>query len=143
MRNVPRSRQISATRRAQDLLAQARDAYKAERIGAALELCEILETTYKDVLEGRQGAELAAEIRANPEKLSIACQHLNERLASMYAALGETWVKKGDREQAVTYYEKAVKAAPASTVARDAQAKLTGLLLKPPAIPTNFQKPDK
>ena len=131
------------TRRAQDLLAQAREAYKSERVSAALELCEILETTYKDLAEGRQGLELAGEIRANPEKMAIACQNLNERLASLYASLGETWMQKGDREQAAAYFDKAVKAAPASAVGRDAQAKLTGLSPKPPAVPTNFQKPDR
>jgi tetratricopeptide (TPR) repeat protein len=131
------------SRRAQDLLAQSREAFKAEKYGTALELCEILETTYKDLAEGRQGAELAGEVRSSPDKLAVACEHLNERLATMYATLGDTWLKKGDKEQAAAYFEKAVRAAPASLAARDAQGKLTGLLLKPPAIPTKFQKTDK
>jgi len=131
------------SRRAQDLLAQAREAFKAEKYGPALELCEILETTYKDLAEGRLGADLASEVRSSPDKLAVACEHLNERLATMYATLGDTWLKKGDKEQAAAYFEKAVRAAPASLAARDAQGKLTGLLLKPPAIPTKFQKTDK
>jgi tetratricopeptide (TPR) repeat protein len=130
-------------RRATDLLAQAREAFKAEKYSAALELCEILETTYKDLPEGKQGSALAGEIRSSPEKLAVACEHLNERLASMYATLGDTWLKKGEREQAAAYFEKAVRAAPASLVARDAQTKLTTLSGKPPAIPTGFKKPEK
>ena len=39
--------------------------------------------------------------------------------------------------------EKAVRAAPASLVARDAQLKLTTLSTKPPTIPTGFAKPEK
>lgn len=131
------------SRRAQDLLAQARQAYKSERYYVALELCGILETTYKDLPEGREGAELAAEIRSSPDKLASACEHLNERLASMYATLGDTWLKKGDKDQAAAYFEKSVKAAPTSLAARDAQSKLADILLKPPAIPTKFQKPEK
>jgi Tfp pilus assembly protein PilF len=68
---------------------------------------------------------------------------LNERLAAMYAALGETWLKKGDKDQAAACLEKAIRAAPASLTAREAQARLTSLSGKPPAIPTQYQKPEK
>jgi tetratricopeptide (TPR) repeat protein len=139
----PEFKASQRARRAQDLLAQARAAFKAEKYSAALELCEILETTYKDSVEGRQGSDLAAEIRSSPERLSKAAELLNERLASMYASLGDTWLKKGDKEQAAAYFEKAVRAAPASLAARDAQSKLTGLTTKTPAVPTQFQKPEK
>jgi tetratricopeptide (TPR) repeat protein len=131
------------SRRALDLLAQAREAFKAEKYTAALELSEILETTYKDLPEGRQGADLAGSIRSSPDKLALACEHLNERLASMYATLGETWLKKGERDLAAANFERAVRAAPASLVARDAQLKLTSLSNKPSAIPTGYQKPEK
>lgn len=131
------------SRRAQDLLAQAREAYKGDKFHEALDLCEILETTYVDLKEGKQGKELATEIRSSPEKLAKACENLNERLATMYATLGETWMKKGERELAANCYEKAVRAAPASLIARDSQAKLAQLQTKPPAIPVNFAKPEK
>ena len=130
-------------RRAKDLLAQAREAFKTEKYSGAMELCAILETTYKDLPEGKQGADLAGSIRSSPDKLAVACEHLNERLASMYATLGETWLKKGEREQAAACFEKAVRAAPATLVARDAQMKLTSLSTKPPAIPAQYQKPEK
>lgn len=130
-------------RRAKDLLAQAREAFKSEKYGPALELCQILETTYKDLAEGKQGGDLAAEIRSSPEKLALACEQLNERLASMYATLGDTWLKKGENEQAAAWFEKAVRAAPASLVARDAQTKLASLTGKTPAITTEFRKPQK
>jgi TolA-binding protein len=131
------------TRRARDLLAQAREAFKGEKYTAALELCEILETTYKDLSEGKQGAALGEEIRSSPDKLALAADHLNERLAAMYATLGESWLKKGEKEQAAAFFEKAVRTAPASLVARDAQMKLTSLSTKAPTVPTQFQKPQK
>ena len=143
MTDRPEFKATQRGRRAQDLLAQARDAFRSERYSAALELCEILETTYKDLSEGRQGAALAAEIRSSPEKLALAADHLNERLAAMYATLGDSWLKKGQKEQAVAFFEKAVRAAPASLVARDAQTKLTSLTTKAPAVPTQYQKPEK
>ena len=143
MADRPEIKNNQRTRRARDLLAQAKDAYGTEKFSAALELCEILETTYKDLSEGKQGGELAAEIRSSPAKLAVAAEHLNERLASMYATLGETWMKKGEREQAAACFEKAVRAAPASLIARDAQVKLTNLSTKPPTIPTGFAKPEK
>jgi tetratricopeptide (TPR) repeat protein len=131
------------TRRAKDLLAQAREAFAAKHYSDVLEFCEILETTYKDLPEGKQGTTLAGEIRSSPDKLASACEHLNERLASMYTTLGESWLKKGDRDQAAACFEKAVRSAPASQVAREAQARLTSLSVKPPAIPTQYQKPEK
>ena len=125
------------------MLAQAKEAFKAEKYSAALELCEILETTYKESIEGKQGGELARDIRSSPEKLAVACETLNERLATMYNTLGETWLKKGEKEQAAAWFEKAVHAAPASLVARDAQGKLSTLSGKPSALPAKFQKPEK
>lgn len=139
----PENRNNHLGRRAQDLLAQAREAFKAEKYHEALDLCEILETTYIDLKEGKQGKELASEIRSSPDKLAKACENLNERLATMYSTLGETWMKKGEKELAANYFEKAVRAAPASLIARDSQAKLAALQVKSPAIPVKYTKPEK
>lgn len=118
------------SRRAKEILAQAREECKAEKFAAALELCRHLETTYYDLDEGTQGTKLAAEIRSDPEKLALACEQLNDRLASMYATAGDNWLKKGDKDQAAACFEKAVRTAPASAVAREAQAKLAKLVSK-------------
>jgi thioredoxin-related protein len=58
---------MDRARRAKDLLAEARAAYAAEKYSAVLEACAILETTYKDLEDGKRAAELAAEIRSSPE----------------------------------------------------------------------------
>ena len=141
VRRRPRRQAVrNRSQRAKELLTQCREAFKAEKYGTALELCQILETTYKDLDEGAQGVQLAGEIRSSPEKLTLACEHFNERLASMYATLGDTWLKKGEKEQAAACFEKAVRTAPASMVARDAQAKLATLIGKPQAVTTGFRK---
>jgi thioredoxin-related protein len=139
----PALRGNQRSRRARDLLAQAREALKAEKYNEALDLCDILESTYKDLPEATQGATLAQDIRANPDQLAKACANLNERLAFMYAALGDTLLKKGEREQAALNFEKAVRAAPASVVARDAQAKLAAITVKTFGTPVNLQKPER
>jgi thioredoxin-related protein len=122
------SKPVDRSRRARELLAQARDDFKAEKYASALELSQVLETAYYDLEEGTQGTKLAAEIRSNPEKFALACEQLNERLATMYTAAGDNWLKKGDKDQAAASYEKAVRTAPASAVAREAQLKLATLV---------------
>lgn len=115
-------------RLAKELLAQAREAFKNGKYDSALELCRILDSTHKDSDDGAQAAAIASEIRSSPEKFAIACEQLNERLATMYASLGDAWLAKGDKKQAAAYFEKAVRTAPASTVAREAQVKLTSIV---------------
>jgi tetratricopeptide (TPR) repeat protein len=129
----PSSTETPAAQRSRlssELLTQAREAFKNGKYDSTLELCRILEATYKDLEQGLQAAAIAAEIRSNPEKFAIACEQLNERLAMMYASLGDSFLAKGDRSQASTYFEKAIRTAPASTVARDAQGKLAAIARK-------------
>ena len=56
-------------RLAADLLAQARDAFKAERFHEALEKGEAVEAAYKDLPEGTWGSQLVESIRTSPERL--------------------------------------------------------------------------
>lgn len=139
----PTNKDNTRTRRAADLLAHAKEAFKAEKYHEVLDLCELLDGNYKDLPEATHASTLAAEVRNSPEKMAQACEHLNDRMATMYANLAETWLKKGERELAALNYEKAVRAAPASVVARDAQAKLAALNVKLPALPVQYQKPER
>jgi thioredoxin-like negative regulator of GroEL len=139
----PEAKAVDRSRRAKDLLAQAREAVGNEKYSTALDLCEILETNYSDLSEGKEAAELAVRILSSPDKLTRACESMNERLATMYAALGESWAKKGDIEQARAAFEKAVRTAPASPIARRAQARLAELAVKPAAVRTNYGKLDR
>lgn len=129
--------------RARDLLAQAKEALKAEKYHTCLELAELLERSYADTEAGRQGAILADEIRNNPERMTRACNAVNERLASMYLVLAETYLKKGDKETATVYLLRATSVAPGSSAASDASVRLTSITGKTPAVSTGFTKPEK
>lgn len=127
--------------RARAILTEAQDAFRGEKFGLSLEFCAVLEANYNDLDEGRLAARLAAEIRTSPEKLAIACESMNDRLATMYATLGDSWLKIGDREQATACFEKAVRTAPASPAAREAQQKLSRLVNKTSLLTTEIAKP--
>jgi thioredoxin-like negative regulator of GroEL len=134
-----RSRQRA--RRAQEVLAQAREDFKAERYLKCLDHCEVLSAAYHDLTEGKEGEQLAAEIKANPERMARVCEAMNDRLAAMYMTLAETFMKKGQNDQATAYLDKVVKLNPTGGTAVVAQAKLAQINNKTPTIPTNLQKP--
>ena len=43
---------------------------------------------------------MATEIKYNPEWMRQACDTLSERLGVLYLSLAETWLKKGQPQQA-------------------------------------------
>src|SRR5258708_6345594 len=100
------------TRRAQELLAQAREDYRTQQFLCCLDRCEILASTYGDLAEGAEGGQLAAEIKNNPEWLHQACESLGDRLGGLYSALADTWLKKGQPQQAARYLERGIQAFP-------------------------------
>jgi thiol-disulfide isomerase/thioredoxin len=127
-------------RRAQEMLAQAREDHKAERFLACLDNCEILAAAYRDLPEGKEGEQLAAQIKSNPDAMARVCESMNDRLAQMYMTLADSFLRKGQNEQAGAYLEKVVKLNPTGAAASTAQARLTQIQ-KTPAMPTNLQKP--
>jgi tetratricopeptide (TPR) repeat protein len=134
-----RSRQ--RVRRAREMLHLAKEDYQAGRYLSCLDQCEILAAAYKDLPEGREGLTLANEIRSNPDHMARVCDSMNDRLAKMYMDLAESWIKSGDREQAMGCLEKVLKLNPAAHAAASAQARLAQLGSKTPGVPTNLQKP--
>ena len=127
-------------RRAQELLALAKDHLKAERFLACLEQCEILAAAYRDFPEGKEGEQLAAEIKAKPERMAKVCESMNDRLATMYLALADSWMKKGNNEQAAVCLEKVLKLNPTSATAALAQSRLSQIQSKTPGIPVSFPR---
>ena len=128
------------TRRARDLLAQAREDQRAKQYFSCLEHCEYLITTYPDMAEGVQAAQLAAEIKNDPESMRQVCDTMCERLGSFYLALAETWLKKGQPQEAAMCLERIVQAFPGSRNAEVAQSRLAQLQGQP-ARRTDFKKP--
>jgi hypothetical protein len=81
-------------------------------------------TNYADLNEGSEAGKLAAEIKANPEYVKQACDQMGERLTTMYLSLAETWLKKGEPQQAIFYLERIVQTFPNSRNADIAQVRL-------------------
>jgi thioredoxin-related protein len=129
------------TRRAQEMLLLARDEFKAERYLSCLDQCEILAAAYRDLPEGKEAATLAASIKANPQQMSRVCDAMNERLSKMYMDLADSWLKKGETEQAAACLEKVLKINPSGSTAVNAQARLAQLTARTPGVQTGLQKP--
>jgi thioredoxin-like negative regulator of GroEL len=109
-RVVPREN--SRSRIAHDLLDLARDDYRRQQYLTCLDRCENLIANYADQSESAEASKLAAEIKANPEWTKQACEQMTDRLGSLYLTLAESWLKKGQPQQAVFYLERVVKLFP-------------------------------
>ncbi len=137
----PDVRTRARARRAQEMLSLAREDFKAERYLACLDGCEILSAAYRDLPEGRESVQLAAEIKADPQRMSRVCEAMNERLSKMYMDLADSWQKKGDKQQAAACLEQVLKINPVGNSAASAQARLAQLSEKTPGVTTGLQRP--
>src|SRR5262249_37746337 len=98
--------------RAREMLARARDDYRAQQFLCCLDRCELLATQYGDLTEGTEAAALAAEIKGNPEWAKTAADQMHDRLAVLYLALAESWLRKGQPQQATVYLERVIQTFP-------------------------------
>jgi thioredoxin-like negative regulator of GroEL len=114
----------SRGRIAHELLDQARDDYRRHQYLSCLNHCEELIANYTDLSESAEATKLAAEIKANPEWTKQVCEQMGERLSTLYLALAETWLKKGQPQQAVFYLERIVQSFPNTRNADIAQVRL-------------------
>lgn len=137
----PEIRQHQRFGRSQELLAQAREDFRAERYLRCLDHCEILTTTYKDTPAGVEAAQLAGEVRNSPERMAKVCDSMNERLAQMYVVLADSWLKKGNSAEATACLEKVVKLCPGTPHAEGAQSRIVQIRSKTPTTPVQFTKP--
>lgn len=120
----PDVRAQQRTRRARELLTQARDDYKAQQFLCCMERCEVLANTYPDLAEGVEAIQLANDIKNNPEWMRQACETLSERLGLLYLSLAETWLKKGQPQQAMLCLERVIQTFPGTRQADAAQQRL-------------------
>jgi thioredoxin-like negative regulator of GroEL len=124
-----------------DLLAVARDDFRAGRLYDCIQKCEQLSTAYSELPEAKDAKALLADIKSNPERLAKACEQMNDRTAAMYFALAESWAKKGQDTEAAACLKKVMALCPNTKHADLAQAELMKLQVKNPAIPTGLTKP--
>jgi thioredoxin-like negative regulator of GroEL len=128
------------TRRARELLAQAREDYRTQQYLWCMDRCEVLASTYSDLPESAEAVQLLVEIKNNPEWLRQACESLSERLGMLYLSLAETYLKKGQPQQAAFYLERILQGFPGTRQAEMAQTRLAQLQGQP-TRPANFKKP--
>jgi tetratricopeptide (TPR) repeat protein len=127
-------------RHAQDLLYQAREDYQKQQYLACLDRCEMLLASYPDLSESLEAMQMAGEIRKNPEWVKLACDQLGDRLSVMYLNLAETWLAKGEPQQAIFYLERVIQTAPNTRFAETAQVRLTQLQGQPPNRPSDVRR---
>ena len=111
--------------RARELLGQAREDYRVQNFLGCLDRCEALATQFADLPEGTEATQLAAEIKSNPEWARQAAEQLGDRLSVLYLALADTWLKRGQPQQAVFYLERVVQSFPNTRHAEAAQIRLS------------------
>jgi thioredoxin-related protein len=120
----PEIKQEQRTRKARELLVQAKDDYKTQQYLCCLDRCELLAANYADLPEGSEAIQLAGEIKNNPEWMKSACESLSDRLAVLQVALADTWLSKGQPQQAVACLERVVQQFPNSRQAEVANMRL-------------------
>jgi thioredoxin-like negative regulator of GroEL len=129
-------------RTARDLLAAAKDDYRAGRYYDCLLKCEQL-MLFSDCPESKDGASLASDVKGNPERLSIVCEQMNQRTATMYMTLAESWLAKGQVSEAIACYERVTRLCPNNRTGDIALAQLTRLKANGGATPINLSKPNQ
>jgi tetratricopeptide (TPR) repeat protein len=138
----PEVRSQQRTRRARELLAQAREDYRTQQYLCCVDRCEILATGFEDLPEAAEAQQLLAEIKNNPELMRLLCETMSERVGGLYLSLAETLLKKGQPQQAVVYLERVLRSFPNTRQAEMAQTRLAQLQ-GPPGQSTNFKNPER
>src|SRR5258708_25343322 len=95
---------------------------------------QMITTHYADLNEGSEAAQLAAEIKSNPEWMKQACDKMGERLALQFLALAESYLRTRQPRQAGACLEKVIQMFPGTRQAEAAQSRLTQIQGEP-AVP--------
>lgn len=135
----PEIRDRQKSRRASELLAQARDDFRTQQFCACLERCETIAGAFMGSPEAAEAKQLTEQIKANPEWLARACESMQERLGAMYLTQADSWLAKGDAKQAAACLERAARACPGSARGQEALVRLNQLKGQPNAQ-TEFKK---
>ena len=101
----------------------------------------MLAAAFGDLPEGAEAAQLAGEIKNNPERLRQAADMAGEQLGSLYLTLAETCLKKGQPQQAMLWLERVVQTLPNTRQADAAQMRLAQLQGQPATRAVDFKKP--
>jgi hypothetical protein len=127
MAKTPDVRNQQRSVRAKDLLAQAKEDYRCEQWLCCLDRCEMLTANYGDMAEAAEALQMASAIRSNPEWMQKTCDSLAVRLGELHLGLAETWMQKGQPQQAMLTLERVIRTFPGSRQAEAAQYRLAQL----------------
>src|SRR5581483_6382353 len=127
--------------RARELLAEAREDFRTQQYLLCLHRCDVLATTFGDQPEATEAAQLASEIRNNPERLRQAADAAGEQLGGMYLALAEACLRRGQPQQAILWLERVVQTLPSTRQADVAQMRLAQIQGQPATRAVDFKKP--
>lgn len=126
--------------RAREVLALARDEYRGERYAACLEHCEYVAAVYSEQPEGKEAATLIAQIKSDPDRLTVATEQINEKAANLQLVLGDAQLKRGNTADAAACFEKVVKLAPSGKSAEYARAQLVLLRRDRDGVPAGLRR---
>jgi thioredoxin-like negative regulator of GroEL len=129
------------SRRARELLAEAREDYRTQQYLLCLHRCDVLAAAFGDLPEGAEAAQLAGEIKNSPERLRQAADMAGEQLGGLYLSLAEACLKKGQPQQAMLWLERVVQTMPNSRQADAAQMRLAQIQGQPATRAVDFKKP--
>jgi thioredoxin-related protein len=124
---TPEMRNSQRGVRARELLAQAKEDFRTEQWLCCLDRCDLLVSSYGDLKEGGEALQLASSIRSNPDWMQRACESMSTRLGDMYINLAESWLQKGQPQQAMLCLERVIRTFPGSRQAETAQYRLAQL----------------
>jgi tetratricopeptide (TPR) repeat protein len=127
-------------RQARELLVRAKEDYKSQQFLCCLDRCEVLATEYAEMPEAREAMQLASEIKSNPEWTKQAADQLSERLGLLYLSLAETWLRKGQPQQAIFYLERVTQTFPNTRQAELATSRLAQIKGPPTTTPVDYKK---
>jgi thioredoxin-like negative regulator of GroEL len=122
----PAEQPVKAARKhpAAELLVQAQQDYSHKQFLSCLDRCETILAKHSDQPEADEAGKLASEIKSNPDLTRHAAEEMSERLGVLYLALADSWLRKGQPQQAVYYLERLVQTLPNSRHAEVAQVRL-------------------
>jgi len=123
----PKEAQEDRTRRARELLALTREDFSKQRFPSCLERCKALAGNFPDLPEGAEAKQLATQIKNDPERLQQVCAAHVDSLAETYLELAESWLRKGEPEQAAAALQKLVQSCPETRQAQVARERLRQL----------------
>ena len=125
---------------AKDLIAAAREEFRTNRFAESLELCERLAAAFPNSVEACDATILRDQIKSDPDRLTMIVAQQQQRTASLYLDLADSWTKKGQTKEAAACLDAVMKLTPGSKLAAAAQTRLANLSAKSNAVQAEYKK---